>query len=307
MNDTLHSVTLVGMNTPAFLTTAPASWHTPHDAIASLLPDLLAAPNGVVAVLKAYLDRSARPDKADGIMGVAACLFEPTAYERFSQEWGLMVRKWGAPAFHATDFYGGYRKFTRDTAERQRWFEEDKTLIGRLFDRDLLQVIVASFKEQEFLRLISKQWRAGGVFCHAIWACAHLIGQWCDQHGYLGEIEYFLERGSGDEREGPLAFYLIQENPVAKRDTRLSSYSIIEKGRAIGMEAADCFAWHCTKDLAEIAEGCSPTPDHLDAIIQNNPERYWVQALEGDHLRQYIDLFEQSAITGEVDPPTPGE
>src|SRR4029077_7103222 len=78
--------------------------------IFAILDDLLPSRGPrLVAMLKAFLDRGARPD-AEGVMCVAACLFKPSKYKQFVRRWERMlddIIPGGAPFFHATDFFPG--------------------------------------------------------------------------------------------------------------------------------------------------------------------------------------------------------
>lgn len=55
--------------------------------------------------MKVYLDRGAKPDRALGVMGVAAAVFEAERFKQFSRKWNRLLRGLNVSAFQATDFY----------------------------------------------------------------------------------------------------------------------------------------------------------------------------------------------------------
>ena len=55
--------------------------------------------------MKVYLDRGAKPDRALGVMCVAAAVFEAERFKQFSRKRNRLLRGLNVSAFHATDFY----------------------------------------------------------------------------------------------------------------------------------------------------------------------------------------------------------
>src|SRR4030042_5156987 len=130
-----------------------------EDAVVVLLDDLLPRRNGLLAMIKAYLDRGSRAD-AEGVMCVAAALFKPPKYRQFVRDWERMlkgIKPGGVPYFHATDFFTGGGMFRGVSREVRN---DVAAKLPDLIHEHVHQVIAVSFKEDEFNRVAPPTWRA---------------------------------------------------------------------------------------------------------------------------------------------------
>lgn len=113
-------------------------------------------------MLKGYIDRGARQS---GLMCVSAVLFKPTPYKQFCRTWRPFLKRWGADAFHATDFYNGAGDFRRENASGGKevgldaQFHADCRLIPRVVSSNMTLACVVSFDEAEFKRVAPQQWQ----------------------------------------------------------------------------------------------------------------------------------------------------
>jgi hypothetical protein len=135
-----------------------------EDIVEYVLNDIL--PHGwVVAMLKVYLDRGAR-EQAGRVMCVAAALFQPFDYDRFLHEWQPFLDGWGATVFHATDFYPGGGEFRRKRPdgttdpEKMERYEHDSKRIPEIITAYVHQLLVMTFKEEEYEAIAPPAWRA---------------------------------------------------------------------------------------------------------------------------------------------------
>src|SRR5687768_16159049 len=131
----------------------------PTDIVLELLDDVLPPKGGAVALLKVYLYRGCRKDD-DGVMCVAAAIFEPTDYRTFSREWNRMLKGMkpgGVPYFHATDFFPGAGEHFRDIAHPRR--NEIAKTLPSLINRRVLKVEAVTFRTDEFNATAPAEWR----------------------------------------------------------------------------------------------------------------------------------------------------
>ncbi len=136
--------------------------------ILDLLNDVLPEGRGTLGMIKVYLDRGAKTVHDDGVMCVAAVIFRPIPYKRFVRPWSRMLKGWGAPAFHATDFYNGAEDFKRDTPERKALFDADSRRIPGMIGPHITRALAIAFRPLEAEPLLSDLREKFGRSLHPI-------------------------------------------------------------------------------------------------------------------------------------------
>jgi hypothetical protein len=201
-------------------------------------------------MLNVYLDRAAKRDARDEVMCVACVMFKPTAYKQFVRPWNRMLNAWGAKAFHSREFYPGSGVFKRDTPQKQLRYEEDSRLIPELIAKSILRILIVSFRPAEFLAAAPPEWKAFGNNLHslAVQACLLNNGDWLkDRNRLFQSFAYFMESGDEGEAEVMQAVRGMKAHEKTAKHIRVASFTTVDKGRARGLEAADCVAWHWNK------------------------------------------------------------
>ncbi len=269
------------------------------DIVGFLLSDIL--PNGgYLAMLKAYLDRGA---KDDGVMSFAVAVFEPFFYELFLHEWQPIVDEWGAPYFHATDFYPGAgdyfwrkRNGTVDV-ERKARFDKHSRDIPAIIGKYSKQLFVVSFHQNEFERVAPPLWRQqfGGLNAVAAQMAVQSVGFWAKRTNYDGEIAYFYETGDDDEAVIHKLLSQAYFEPDKRAHARMASTPIgVNKGKARGLEVADFLAWHWNKYFADslAARVSRPLRKDIRALMEflkiRDESKIDVRLLMGHALEEFL-------------------
>jgi len=211
-----------------------------------MLPD----GKGLVAMLKAYLDRGFKQNATSGVMCVASVIFKPTHYKQFVRPWNRMLDAWGASSFHATDFYTGAEEFKRDTPKRKLLFEDDSRRIPKMVGEHVARVLMVAFNPGEFDSVASPEWKAKfgtSVHSHAVQLVLIANGWWRYQYCPSQSLAYVMESGDEDEHEVSETIARMRQDEATSEITRISSFVTAGKGVARGTEAADFAAWHWNK------------------------------------------------------------
>jgi len=249
-------------------------------------------------MLKAYLDRGVKGSSTDNIACVACTVFKENSYKQFVRPWNRMLRRWGASAFHATDFYPGGGEFERKTAERKRWFDRDSREIPKIIGENVHRILAVAFRPEEYAAMASQEWKDRfGTDTHAIAVqlCLVFNGLWLQEKR---STEYFAYvREAGDEGEGAVdeAVRKLGTNPEYARVIRVTSYKTVDKGNARGTEASDFVAWHWNKYAVETFPAGRPPRKDFIALAQLTEARGKVQSafITGDKLRIFFDTLER--------------
>ncbi len=203
---------------------------------------------GHFLMLKVFLDRGAKRDSTDEIIAVAATVFKPQRYKQFVRPWNRMLKRWGASAFHATDFNNRAGEFKRDSQSTQERFKKDSKLIPTLIGQPAEKILIMAARPEELFRAAPPGWKEQfGTSVHSIGVqmCLISMGWWAEKHHFNERFEYFRE--SGDEDDGEVAS-TVERMRYADADTarmiRVASFSHVKKGVARGTEASDFVAWH---------------------------------------------------------------
>jgi hypothetical protein len=220
-----------------------------RDAVVSCLDDW--APDrrsGLLAFVKAYIDRGQRPD-ADGIMSIGCAVFSASPYKQFVKGWKVLLRELGGvPYIHSTDFYGGgsiYRSIPKQLRAGVA------AQIPGAIRSHVKAHMVVSFKAKEFNVVAGPEWTArfGSLYTTAVQIAMGAVGHWCNEINYSGRISYFYE--SGDREQGELAKRLAELPPHVRAHFRMLTAAPMDKGDAHGLEVADVLSWHWNKLYAE--------------------------------------------------------
>jgi hypothetical protein len=280
-----------------------------RDYIDGVLDDVLPHGDGVVALVKVYLDRGYKAE-AHGITSVAAALFKPSRYKQFGRRWERFLKRWGADAFHATDFYNGageYFGFRGSDGQIDSGLkakhDADARAIPGIISAHSRQLIVVSFKEQEFSQVAPKNWQDifGSLNSVAAQMIAGTIGHWANRSGYHGEIAYVIEYGD-DGLEMEHGLRKLYDAPAQRAHTRMSGYPVVaSKGRARGLEVSDFIAWHWNKFYVEQMAAVGPKRRGVRrdfAAFTQMPETHLdVHLVTGQVLEKF--LIENGCTKGE--------
>jgi hypothetical protein len=252
------------------------------------------------------MDRAAKQDTQDEVMCIACVIFKPTPYKQFVRPWNRMLKAWGAKAFHAKDFYPGGGEFKRNTRERELLFEEDSKRIPELIARTISRIMVVSFRPAEFLQVASEKWKeVVGVNLHsqAVQICLLINGDWLQETKNTNEsFAYFMESGDEDEAEVLRSVAVMRQHQKTAKHIRVGSFTVANKGKARGLEAADCVAWHWNKyymDSERKDRTRSPRKDWL-ALANATIGKSKVIFATGDDLRYLFSLFPPEKLEREV-------
>jgi hypothetical protein len=251
-------------------------------------------------MLNAYLDRGEKTSNTDRVMCVVATVFKPTPYKQFVRPWERMLRRWGASAFHATDFYSGCKEFKRkDIPKREAWFQEDCRTIPSLVGEKVERVLAVAFRPDEFAAKASQDWKDRfGTDTHpmAVQLCLVMNGCWLRDKGSTEYFAYVREKG--DEGEGKVDEVVdrLWHDPAYGPLVRIKSYTKVDKTVARGTEASDFVAWHWNKHAVErLGKGLEPRKDFV-AFAKLTELKGKVQSafVTGDKLDIFFDTLERA-------------
>lgn len=284
------------MSTPALMEPAQSIGCSAPEDILALLGDVLPSQNGLIAMLRAYMDRAAKRDAYDEVMCVACVIFKPTAYKQFVRPWNRMLKAWGAKEFHATDFYPGAGEFKRDTPARQALFEEDSRRIPQMIAKAVTQILIVSFRPMEFMEVAPANWKekfGTNAHSHATQICLLYNGDWLKETKHRHEcFAYFMESGDENQAEVLSAVEGMRAHANTARHIKAASFTTVDKGLARGLEAADCVAWHWNKyymDSERAEKIRPPRKDFISLVDATRGKSKYIFAT-GDDLKYIFSL-----------------
>jgi hypothetical protein len=247
-------------------------------------------------MLKAYVDRGARPD-AGGVMCAVATFFIPPKYKTFCRRWNRMLGTIALPNgdrppyFHAKDFYPGGGIFSG--TERSQ-LDKAARVIPSIIDAGVKQVLGISFREEEYDRRVPRDLKesTANIYTAALEILFAHVGQWADSIGYNGPIAYVFE--AGDEGQAFIDDMLSEltngKRQNIARDIRYHSHMFVKKGEGRGVEASDCVAWHWNKYFAEtVYVQKREMRADFEAMTSRHPEKYLMFRYMGDTLGEFLD------------------
>jgi hypothetical protein len=261
-----------------------------------LLVDLLPEGRGLLVMLKVYIDKGERQDTklhdGDDVMSVAAVVYKAEPYKKFVRPWNQMLRGWGVKAFHATDFYTGYPPFQRETVEQKARFERDSKRIPSLVGRYIQRVTVVAFRPNEFAECASPRWKERfGIETHsiAVQLAMFNLGVWREQNCPHEEFAYFHESaGKGDGMVCDGAERMRADEAYSKV-LKATSFTMIDKGKARGLEAADFVSWHWNKHfLDKLKLGDDVPRKDFSAFIQCTENKVSHAFVTGQKLETFF-------------------
>lgn len=267
--------------------------------IFQLLDDSLPEGNGNLVMLKVYLDVGRKPDpeKTEEITCVVATVFKPVAYKQFVRPWNRMLKKWGANAFHATDFYPGGGEFQRRTEERKKWHDADSRAIPSMIGKKLTRVTAMSFLTEEFKRVASPKWKekfGTDTYGIAVQLCMISLGYWLKDISSTERFAYVQE--SGDEGQGAINDVVekFRNDPEMGPHVRIASFATVAKGVARGLEASDFVAWHWNKHYMDrIRKGEMAPRKDFAAFMKIAEDRVSTAFVSGEKLKYFFSVVEE--------------
>jgi hypothetical protein len=268
--------------------------------ILPLLGDVLPCRGGLLVMLKAYMDRAAKRGAKDEVMCVACVIFRPVAYRQFVRDWNRILKAWGAEEFHAKEFFPGAGRFKRDTPEKEALFQEHCRRIPEILSSSIARIEVISFRPQEFLAVASPKWKKQiGTSLHsqATQICLLINGDWLKDDKMEGEsFAYFMESGDPDEAEVLRAVQAMRAHENTARHMQISSFTIVNKGQARGLEAADYVAWQWNKYYIESDSWTDtsrwPRKDFLALVDGRARKKCKLIFATGADLKYFFGLFD---------------
>jgi hypothetical protein len=251
-------------------------------------------------MFKAFLDRAEKRDQTDRVACVVATIFKPAPYKQFVRPWGRMLKRWGASAFHATDFYAGGGEFKRNTPERQAWFEEDVRKIPILIGGSVARIMTVAFRPDEFIARASKEWKESfGTDTHAIAVqlCLVINGWWLEEKKPSESFAYVQEAGDEDEGKVEEAVRRLRNSREYAQLIRISSFATVEKGIARGLEASDFVGWHWNKHYMDRLRKGEPLPRKDFAAFMKLTEKQGkvkTAFITGEKLEIFFNTLERA-------------
>jgi len=278
--------------------------------ILPLLEDALPLGDGLIAMLKAYMDRGAKRGSKDEVMCVACVIFKPVAYKQFVRDWNRILAAWGADEFHAKEFFPGSGQFKRDTPQRQELYLEHSRRIPEIIARSIARIMIISFRPEEFLAMASQEWKDQiGTCLHSLATqiCLLVNGDWLKEPGMDSEsFAYFMESGDPDEAEVVRAVSHMRAHKNTGQHIKAKSFTTVDKGQARGLEAADYAAWQWNKYYIESDSWTDrsrwPRKDFLSLIDGVASSKCKLLFGTGDNLKYFFNLFDYML---KIDPSDP--
>jgi len=269
--------------------------------ILEILDDVLPSGQGLLAMLKVYLDLGEKKASDDGVMSVGAAMFKPTPYKQFLRPWNRMLDAWGASAFHATDFYSGAQEFKRDTPERKTLFAEHSRRVPGMIGRHVTRILVVSFRPEEYLRVASPEWKNKfGTNLHSLAVQVVLLtnGRWAEQYRPSETFAYFMESGDPEGAEVAAMVERFRQNQADNKVCRIRSFTTVDKGVARGLEAADFAAWHWNKYYMDKVRNGLPDDPRKDfaALIETSQNKVNSIFLSGAVLEYFLGLVPREVL-----------
>jgi hypothetical protein len=161
-----------------------------------------------------------------------------------------MLKRWGANAFHASDFYPGGGEFKRDTERKKQWHDEDSKRIPSMIGTKLARVVAIAFLPEEFERKASQRWKdrfGTNVYSLAVQLCMISLGFWLKDTRSSEHFAYFQESGDKGQARVDEAVTMMRDDKDYGPLVRVQTFSTVEKGAERGLEASDFVAWHWNK------------------------------------------------------------
>jgi len=269
--------------------------------ILPLLCDLLPGGTGLLVMLKVFLDKGEKRDllrnDGDQVLSVAAVVFKPNPYKQFVRPWNRMLKAWNASAFRATDFYNGAEEFERKESGRESLFRNDCPRIPAMIGGHIHRVSVVAFRPNEFADKASVKWKARfGVGTHAIAVqlCMMSLGWWSQDNCPSETFAYFHESGDIEESRVSESVEKMRANKEYAAVMKAKSFSMVDKGVARGLEAADFVAWHWNKHYIDKLKSGDEIPrKDFAAFMSMSDKKVSSAFVTGEKLTEFFRVCDQ--------------
>jgi len=258
-----------------------------HQDIWDDLEDLLLdGEEGLIAVLRAYVDASDR--KKDGLLTVSAHLIESKRVRRFKQDW---KRAFGDVSFSWAELVTRHGAFSHlfgpeHNDEHRRLVTQGVRLVRDYF---IGGSVVSCWRQD--VASYGPTWIKG--FGHAYSVAGHMalagMGAWAKRNSYKGGIAYFIE--AGDEGQDQLEHLLsyASKSPEVRDMYQWASHTTALKTVASPYHAPDLLAWEWGKYWLEtVFEKKRPMRLSFAHLLINRLEAHSFQFLAGDPLMLFF-------------------
>jgi hypothetical protein len=236
-----------------------------EDYFCELLDLAMPWPDGVAAVLAAYLDASKR---GGGTLCVAALAFEQA--KKATRHW---VRLWRDTRCHMTDLNARKGAFRDWSAEKAGTYLVDSVKIinrfascGVAVSCDVADVdrLAPKTAGPESLALHGGLARAYSLCCHmAMYSLALTV-----RAGRSApDIAYFFEKGDKHQGESQRFIAEAASTPVGRAMYGCRSYTTLSKTDSRTFEMVDILAWEWAKHIDRIGDGQSKMRGSLKALL----------------------------------------
>jgi hypothetical protein len=272
---------------------------------------LMASPNGIVAMLNAYVDAGTQGD----VLTVAITAFGGEGAKKANRKW---IRLWGDTICHMTDLHAKKEDFLG-------WGEKKA---GEMLTKSIAIVnahgvycVAVSCSVNEYSSLAPTSAiddradyldmvRRPYAFCShmAMLTLAEISGG----EGKPLDIYYWVE--SGDRHQGELKRFInfMDDVPILKKLYRMAGHTIIDKSKARLLETSDILAWewtrhrirtpddeHIRKSFA-VLMGVDEPPKLRGVRLIKTQSRYAIQ-YSGESFQRHMKWF-RDWLSGHVSP-----
>jgi Protein of unknown function (DUF3800) len=231
----------------------------PTGGLGDFFPFLFPDGRGLVAVLAGYFDESEQ-QQGNWPICVGGFLFKPSGYKRFRRKWNrdvLRFRGRRVAPFHMTDLCSGHGVYEGLTISDRVVILENavEAIVAHTYSGVAIQ-----FYQSEFERKAPADWplRFGSIYTAACQMCLRATAYWLNRDGCQMNVYYVFEEGHEFENEAHLLLSAVGKHEDVRRLLRYRKHAF-EPKTEVGLQAADFFAWVCTKASTVGASG-EPIP-----------------------------------------------
>lgn len=251
------------------------------------LSDLLPDGQGLVAVLKAYLDESGTHEDAL-VTAVGGYVFDATSVPYLDIEWPEILHGFGLKTFHMTDFVA--RKKPYDSmSEGER--KELLTRLVKAIKKRKRVGLVGSLSMSDFNDLAPEAWRIDPLSAYTIAGvrCLRGIGEWAKTSRKLseGSIAYVFHSGARHRSELDKAIGKLISNPRHLALLRYAGHGFSTE-LIPSLQAADLWVWEYVWHFKDTKLMKRPSRESLKALIGKNTRSHLVEHFSRDALKRFF-------------------
>lgn len=204
------------------------------------LVDILLPSGGyALPLVETYFDESGT-HQGSKVLCLAGYVVESEAGKRLSDDWALMLERYGLPFFHMVDCVHGRPPF--DGLTRKEQDEAERSAI-RIMRTHINQCFVVSLMPEVFDRYVPASPLIGSPYSVCIHACLGAAQAWADINAYRGDIAYFFESGHQSQSEANRIMTKIFSVPALRDKQRYVAHTFADKRKVFPLQAADIIAW----------------------------------------------------------------